>query len=245
MSLRLRRMLPLALLLLLALAAGSAGAQTPVATGLDNPRGLDFGPGGVLYIAEAGRGGPGPCYVSGDGAGNCYGPTGAITEVRRGVQRRLVSGLPSAAPEDGGGAIGPHDVSAFGGSAVVSIGLGTDPTVAAPGGPLAGLGFASLIQLRGRSGGWRQIADIGAYEASVNPDGGHLDTNPYGILDTPKATYVADAGGNSLLRVRSNGRISTVAVFPDRLVRGAAVPRAASRDADPDGGRPDRRRGRT
>ena len=67
------RMLPVALVLVLALGASSAGAQTPVATGLDNPRGLAFGPDGTLYIAEAGRGGSGPCYVTGDGAENCVG----------------------------------------------------------------------------------------------------------------------------------------------------------------------------
>ena len=64
---------------------------------MDNPRGLAFGPDGTLYIAEAGRGGSDPCYVTGDGAENCVGPTGGVTEVRRGIQRRLVSRLPSAA----------------------------------------------------------------------------------------------------------------------------------------------------
>ena len=32
-----------------------------VATDLDNPRGLNFGPDGGLYVAEAGTGGAGPC----------------------------------------------------------------------------------------------------------------------------------------------------------------------------------------
>jgi len=210
--------LPIALVLLLALAAGSAGAQTPVATGLDNPRGLAFGPDGTLYVAEAGRGGTAPCYVTGDGAENCVGPTGAVTEVRRGVQRRLASGLPSAAEEGGGGATGPHDVSLLGnGRIVVSLGLGADPALAAPGGPLAGTGLASLIRLQGRSGGWRELANIGAYETSANPDGNLFDTNPYGILATSGGTYVADAGGNSLLHVSWSGRISTVAVFPNGL----------------------------
>jgi len=138
--------------LLLAVAAGSAGAQTPVAAALDNPRGLAFGSDGTLYVAEAGRGGTAPCYVTGDGAENCVGPTGAVTEVRKGVQRRLVSSLPSAAEPGGGGATGPHDVSLLGnGNIVVSLGLGANPALTAPGGPLAGTGLASLIQLRGRS----------------------------------------------------------------------------------------------
>jgi glucose/arabinose dehydrogenase len=41
--------------------AGGAGAATTsvVMSGLDNPRGLTFGPQGALYVAEAGRGGAG------------------------------------------------------------------------------------------------------------------------------------------------------------------------------------------
>ena len=35
-----------------------------VMTGLDNPRDLAFGPEGALYVAEAGRGGDGPCFFA-------------------------------------------------------------------------------------------------------------------------------------------------------------------------------------
>lgn len=41
--------------------AAASPAFTVIASGLDNPRGLAFGPEGGLYVAESGRGGPGPC----------------------------------------------------------------------------------------------------------------------------------------------------------------------------------------
>src|SRR5579863_8114065 len=41
----------------LASTAVLAATITPVATGLDNPRGLSFGPDGRLYVAEAGNAG--------------------------------------------------------------------------------------------------------------------------------------------------------------------------------------------
>ena len=68
------------------LACASAAPATAqelekVADGLSNPRGLAFGPGGKLYVAEAGRGGSGACIEGPEGDTSCYGATGAITRV--------------------------------------------------------------------------------------------------------------------------------------------------------------------
>lgn len=51
----------------------------------------------------------------------------------------------------------------------------------------------------------------------MNPDGGALDTNPVSLAFMGGEMFVADAGGNSLLEVRLNGNVSTVAVFPSQL----------------------------
>jgi hypothetical protein len=52
-------------------------------------------------------------------------------------------------------------------------------------------------------------------EDKLNPDRDLPDTDPYGLLTEPggSAFVVADSGGNSMLRVGENGKISTLAVF--------------------------------
>jgi hypothetical protein len=74
----------------------SAQTVSVVMSGLDNPRGLAFGPKGALYVAESGRGGTGPSIVL-QGEEQSYGPTGALTRLWRGEQERVATGLPSIA----------------------------------------------------------------------------------------------------------------------------------------------------
>src|SRR5436190_8376719 len=83
-----------------------------VMSGLDNPRGLAFGPEGALYVAEAGRGGSGPCAVLRGAVQSCYGATGAVSRLWRGQQDRIATGLPSAVRA--GEVTGPHDVAMLG-----------------------------------------------------------------------------------------------------------------------------------
>ena len=61
------------------------------------------------------------------------------------------------------------------------------------------------------------MADITGHEATANPDGGELDSNPYDVLDTAAGLYVADAGGNDLLAVDGAGMVSTHTVFPTQM----------------------------
>ncbi len=204
---------------------GSPAAQpavTVVMTGLDNPRGLAFGPEGALYVVEAGRGGSGPCIVM-RGLNRCYGPTGALTRLWRGTQERIATGLPSYA-DAAGEATGAHDVSFQGrGGAYVTIGLGADPAVRSGFGA-AGALFGTLIHVSA-SGQLKVVADISAHETANNPDGNLIDSNPFGVLAEAGSRIVADAGANALLEVRANGAISTLAVFPARPGRSTdAVP---------------------
>ncbi len=60
------------------LITAAASTWQVVVSGLDNPRGLAFGPEGALYIAQAGRGGDGACGPAPEGI-RCYGESGTIS----------------------------------------------------------------------------------------------------------------------------------------------------------------------
>jgi hypothetical protein len=222
MSLRLCLLALLAALCALvpAATAGAHRDKSPevVASGLDNPRDLDVGRWGTVYVTEAGRGGSGPCLTGPEGDQVCAGATGAVTQIRHGEQRRVLEGLPSlAAPPTGDQALGPSDIHLrhFGG-AYLTVGLGADPAAREQLGDL-GPDFGKLYKIS-PFGHLRAVADISAYEAAANPDGGEFDSNPNSVTTDWGRIYVVDAGGNSLLRVHRSGEISTVAVFPDRLI---------------------------
>jgi hypothetical protein len=234
--------------------------------GLDNPRGMAFGPEGALYVAEAGRG-PSDhscfndptqsdcmcptcfldptleevqqhtCMARVGGQTVCSGPTGAVTRLWRGVQERVVTGLPSYA-NSAGRAEGPNGVSVLGpGDAYISIGLEASPDRMERVRDGVGSAFGRLIRVALPSGNSRFVADFVAYENLFNPEPRILDSNPFGVLALPGGAMIVDAGGNDLLRFDNDTlEISTVAVLPnDPLVShdGDQVPTSVT--VGPDG----------
>ena len=247
--------------LALAAALGSPAWAAPakvdvVARSLDAPRHLAFGARGDLFVAEAGRGGSGPCFVAGEGPA-CMGASGAVTEIdRRGHQFRIVQGLASFAntvpdPNPMGvtpNPIGPHGITVLGADQVfVTNGGPTEPKVTANGptisrdtlaaqNPVANLFGRLLLDQAPRA--LRSIADIWAFERDVNPDAGvgnpAVDSNAVDVLFDRGRFVIADAGGNAIDRASFFGRVSNLAVFPTAWSRtrsaGAGHPDAGRAD---------------
>ena len=139
-----------------------------------------------------------------------------------------MTGLASFAPEGGNSAIGPHGVFVKGGLLYVTNGGPTapmrngqlvlrDPTLVSED-PISAL-YGTLLRVR-KHGRASQIADLWAFENENNPDeeeGNELvDSNPVDVLAAHgNRLYVADAGGNTILRVSRGGTIRVVSLFPN------------------------------
>lgn len=196
-----------------------------VATGLNNPRQLSAERGQRLYVAEAGT--DDSCeLIPGQQAGGLEfcGLTGSVTEVRRGEQRRVVTDLPAL--KFIGEVIGASDVDVQGNRIAVLVG---GMTAGAALRDDLGDEYATFGTLRTGRLQWapltgadlRLVADVNAFEVAYNPDNNQPpDSNAVGFVARGDNRWaIADAGGNSLLRVGRQG-LSTVAVFPN----GAPVP---------------------
>ena len=222
-------------------------AGAPVMTKLANPRGLAWGPEGELYVAEAGRGGTGACFLV-LGQTVCHGRTGAVSRLFNGEQERIISDLPSwvITSNMSGQAEGPNSISLHGyGGAYVTIGLEADPKVRDDPDKPELREFGQLVHIlppaltlgRGvpRSGRtWEFVADLGKFETESNPDCGDIDSNPFGVLADAGGVIVADAGANAFVRRAANGELSTFAAFSNNTtVPGPGCPAAATRDFVP------------
>ncbi len=213
-------MLSVPVLPLLATPAAAVSAPVPVATGLNGPYKLAFGPDGALYVAESGVGGDGPCVTvqdpeSGQEVQNCYGTTGSITKIAAdGTVSKAVTGLPSVGGPEG--ASGPTDVAfAPDGTMYVITGFGGDKVTRDQyGDPRVG----AVLQIQD-DGTADLFADLVGYEAANDPDQGQpgaegIDSNPFGLTFDGNDILAIDAGGNDVLRIAPDGTITTEAVLP-------------------------------
>lgn len=217
------------LTLLVAFSTGAAVAQvTVVASGLNQPRGLSFGPNGDLFVAEAGLG-------AGNGAGGIgigVGPTSSIGVIHdvssaHPTFSRLVTGLSSSATNEG--TVGADGVSAHGmGNLKVIIAESTlsltddNPNAS----PEVLSQFGHLLRVS-QGGKWKSVADVGDFDYTWTgenasqpwaPAGQFPDANPYAVVSLPGHDYVSDAAANTINEVDDNGNIRIVAYVPNPLL---------------------------
>jgi hypothetical protein len=185
---------------------------TTYASGLTNPRGLAFGPDGLLYVAEAGTGGP---DVATGGPGcpvdiNIYSPykagnSGRITRVlKNGKTQTVVDQLPSTM-DVYGGSYGPTDVAFVGRTLYVLIEMG-----GCSHGLPDHLHLPAILQVNA-DGSTTNVADLGAWHRA-NPPHFIKDTNPattdqepggvfHSMIAVGKYLYVVETNRGFLLRV--------------------------------------------
>lgn len=193
----------------LALLVPSAVAGTPtvvvIADGLDNPRGIALNANGSILVAESGRGGR-HCDDQ-----LCFGTTASITRVSlAGATAVPVKKLPSLAGPDGFASFGASDVAFEAGTFYIALGGGPVAVTAVQDFGPAARPFYDLAT----ANPYDRLADLLKFETKNDPDGGGVDSNPYGVARIGGGTLVADAGGNSLILVLDDGTRELVATFP-------------------------------
>jgi hypothetical protein len=200
--------------------ASSGPTVTTYATGLTNPRGLAFGPDGLLYVAEAGVGGDEEPADDCDVQVNMFSPftagySGRVTRVLAdGTTETVADNLPSIA--DGGGTtFGPTDVAFIDGTLYVLIEMG-GCTHAMP------EDLPAILRVN-PDGSTTNVANLNAWHAATPPnfikdldkDPAETDHEPGGVFHSMIAfgryLYVVETNRGFLLRVDpANGVVETL-----------------------------------
>lgn len=185
----------------------SLGQFSVVVGGLNSPRGLSFGPGGRLYVAQAGSGGT----------------TGKISQIPNPwaatpVIQDMVTGIISAVHTEGE-AVGVDGISALGNGNIVAVMALSNEALGFP----SALGH--LLQVS-QGGQLRDIANVGDFDfdwtkAHLNLAPDFPDADPYAVLALPGKIYVADAASNTLDLVHPDGSIEILAYFPENALADA------------------------
>jgi len=209
-------------LLLFVPTATAQWTNETIASGLNNPRHLHVGSDGSIYVALSGGGGDRlivNASIDGQpGRDGCLSEdAGSIVQIDGTKNSSVAIDFPSfsAASQDvtcpgpGFAGIGPADVLFEDGTLTVVMQVGGGQEQQDLLGPMFG-----TIQIVSKDGNVSTFADLVAYEVANDPDGDEIDSNPYGLARAPDGSLlVADAGGNDVLRIGSDGSIETLAVI--------------------------------
>lgn len=227
--------------------AAKAASLSVLASGLDNPRNMAFGPDGSLYVTTSGKGGDGKdgrCIPSPSAQyiPLCAGQNGSVIKIAKdGTQTNVFSNLTSIAlVPSGEQAAGPADFKFDSkGNAYLLTGVAGDPTKRDT--VLKSPDLGKLYKVDLATGSLTPLADFADYEAKNNPDGTDLVSNPYAFTIKGNDAYVVDGGGNTIYSVGLDGSgIKNVAAFPLKNIQLTPdqFPTLPEGTVDPTGGAP-------
>ena len=190
------------------------GGITTIAAGLTNPRGFDWAPDGSLYLAQAGWGGDNNvAIVPGFTVDN--GLTSSVGMIADGCYTAAAAGLPSALWLEAGWIWGAMDVAFLGDEAYALL-SGAGPTWFSPS------NRSGVYRLNG-DGSMTLVGDVSSWLPDNPPVEIPFDYSPDGSLFDLEADgdalLVSEAVGGQLLRVTTDGEITSVAdLSVDHLV---------------------------